>query len=984
MIKTRYRALLIAVIIVIGCGPSNAPPDDPDAPPPVVFDGAVDAPPPSPDAQLADFGEPCTTHSDCGVGGVCVDSGGGGGVCSRPCTDDCPFGWTCREVQLGDEMVDVCIPLFTQHCSRCSSDSECPGGACIQLDGEGRCAATCTTSGDCLTAYGCAPDPAGTHVGNYCQPVTGSCDCGPGLEGLTRTCSSTNPIGTCWGVETCSVATGWSACSASAAVAESCDGVDNDCDFVIDDGVGGGDPCTIDNAFGSCAGLTTCMGVSGFTCAGPTPMADACNFLDDDCDGAVDESFATLGTLCSAGVGACLSYGVFNCTMDTTGTVCSATAGTPSAETCDGVDEDCDGATDETFAALGSGCSAGTGICSRLGTTICTADTSGTECSATPGPPDPTDPCNYLDDDCDGNVDDGFRNPGTGFYDQDTTCGSCEIDCTTLYAAPDGYGTCVVSGTPQCVLACDAGFFNLNGQTLDGCEFLLDTDAIHVSGDDPGASNAAGCGLGPVGTGFLNFPCLTIAQGLARATTTGRSKVLVADSTYNEAVTLVNGKNLLGGYRSDTWERHLATTSTAIQGISSTGNHDRTVIATGITSPTLFEGFIVYGAFNAKAAGNSYAMYVSGSNASLVITSNIIYAGRGGPGGGGAVGTNGATGLNGIGRDSDPTGYDAKVASGSGLCNVSNNRSYANGAAMSCGGASVSGGNGGGNRCSPVTTLTEYSGIDGFNGQPPGSGGAAGDAGDDGYFGMFMGFVVCYVPAQPMFGEDGIEGASAANATGVAGCSAAAGSVAFGHWSAGAPSAGLAAPNGAGGGGGGGGGGGSTNAGSTPTPPKDRLGGHAGGGAAGGCGGAGGGAASGGGGVFAIFISGGTAPTITNNVITRGDGGTGGNGGNGGTGGLGGFGGAGGDIGAVPVCGGKGGRGGDGGAGGHGSGGGGGCGGSSFAIYTSGIGSPAYCAGASNNTISGGSVGPAGAGGASGGTAGGAGLPGTLAACSFN
>ena len=152
---------------------------------------------------------------------------------------------------------------------------------------------------------------------------------------------------------------------------------------------------------------------------------------------------------------------------------------------------------------------------------------------------------------------------------------------------------------------------------------------IYVSASDPTAVDDAACGLGPVGTGAGRYPCRTIGSGLARANATGQTQVLVADGVYNEAVTLVNGRSVLGGYRPDTWERHLSTTNTIIQGVSSFANHDRTVIAVGITSSTVFEGFVVRGALNAKAGGNSYAIYVSASNQNLVIRNNLIYGGRG-------------------------------------------------------------------------------------------------------------------------------------------------------------------------------------------------------------------------------------------------------------------------------------------------------------------------------------------------------------------
>ena len=52
-----------------------------------------------------------------------------------------------------------------------------------------------------------------------------------------------------------------------------------------------------------------------------------------------------------------------------------------------------------------SPCTVGTGACAREGHTVCGGlDT--TTCDATPGPPE-AEGCNGLDDDCDGEPDDG-------------------------------------------------------------------------------------------------------------------------------------------------------------------------------------------------------------------------------------------------------------------------------------------------------------------------------------------------------------------------------------------------------------------------------------------------------------------------------------------------------------------------------------------------------------------------------------------------
>ncbi|HTM22861.1 MAG TPA: hypothetical protein VL172_20200, partial [Kofleriaceae bacterium] len=873
---------LASAIAAIGCGASGEAP--PDAPP---ADAGVDAAPPI-DGSTAELGDSCTRHADC-VDGWCVEPpGGGGGVCSRECNDDCPTGWSCREVLLPDNTVNLCIPDVEHHCSRCTEDSECPGGACLELDGEGRCGAACTSTDECPTGYTCALDPKAEHTGMFCQPVTGSCSCNQDMDGATRTCATTNAIGTCWGEQLCTAGVGWSACSAAIPATEQCNGQDDDCDFVIDDGVGGGDPCTNTVVgVGSCPGVNTCNGAAGFACQGPIPAAESCNFIDDNCNGAVDEAFPTLGTLCSTGTGACTGYGAWTCNGAGDGVACSAVAGTPIAEKCNHIDDDCDtpvSLVDEDFPDLNQPCPKGEGVCKRYGNKICKADGSGTVCSASPGPATgPDTDCNYLDDDCDGQTDDLYTDPVTGIYVADTACGSCEIDCTMLYSGyPHAFGDCVTSPSLGCTLGCDPTYYNLDAAAPDGCEFQLETTAIYVSGSDPLASDTdPNCGLAPSQTG-AGIPCKTITHGLDRAVSTGRAKVLVADGTYNESVTLRNNKQLLGGYHPDTWERHVDSTATVIQGSSIAATiHRRTVLASGITQPSLFEGFVVRGPFNnlvdaaTQRGGNSYAIYVFSSNSNLTITHNVIVAGRAASGGSGTAGQAGDPGTGGGGRSDNPSFYDSTTASGSGQCNTggANTRMLANGGDRTCGGENVGGGDGGYITCptSSAASTGAYSELsahdatagkagvaagDGTGGTcNGGTDGATCDGGNDGY--LYNSGNSCVLPptTSPVFGINGRNGTSGTDASAPgAGCSTPVPSsaAASGHWILPVPGTGATGAHGGGGSGGGAGGGGYC-ASCTMPSGKDRLGGHGGGGGSGGCGGKGGLGGGGGGGVFGIF-----------------------------------------------------------------------------------------------------------------------------------
>jgi hypothetical protein len=933
------------------------------------------------------FGDSCEQHTDC-ASGYCVQPVGDiHGMCSRECNNDCPPGWNCLDVAFEHGHKMLCVPDAARQCQPCASDMECPGGACLSIDNSGRCEAACTSNTQCLAGYACKPDPTGNHAGMFCQPTIGTCTCSAANQGGVRTCQGlTNQFGTCLGTQTCDAATGWSACTARGASAETCNGIDDDCDGIVDENVPGvGAACTNSNAAGTCPGVTACNGAAGIQCAGQVPTQELCNGIDDNCNGQIDEGFANLNQSCFVGMGACQREGAFVCNTTHDGTVCNATPGVATPEKCNGIDDDCDGVIDNGFPQLGQQCSQGQGACQVFGTFACKADGTGVTCPVTPGT-GTTETCNYIDDDCNGIVDDGFRNPATGLYSLDArNCGACGNDCTTQFPFVNASGACqVINNVAQCTEKCATNTFNLDGFTMDGCYFTLDGTGIYVAGDDPTAVDDANCGLGPTGTGGTNHPCLTITHGLARAQALGKKTVYVADATYTESVTLVSGISLLGGYHETSWIRHLASTDTTIDGVMSLGSHDITVNATNITAATTFEGFVVRGSENAKAGGNSYAIYVTGSNASLAIQNNQIFAGRGGPGAAGASGANGGAGA--AGGPYLAATYDAFQVTG-GVCPSSANRGAYGGGQTTCAGVAVNGGNGGGINCSPVQNTQNSTSIAPATGGSVGtggSGGAAGTAGGRGYDATLVGNQ-CSVPFTGTppnqtllnpYGLNGNPGGVGGAAGGVTGCLAPIGFIQNGHWTAGAGPSGNIGSSG-GGGGGGGAGGGAICQGCTVGNKDDMLGGHGGGGGAGGCGGNGGMGGGGGGGAFAIYIFGGAAPTIAGNSIELGAGGAGGTGGIGGAGGLGGSGSQGG-LNTSFFCAGNAGRGGDGGNGGPGSGGGGGCGGAAFGIYTNSVGTPSYCG---SNAMSGGTGGIAGSGGSSGGVSGGGGSPGVVLNC---
>ena len=88
-----------------------------------------------------------------------------------------------------------------------------------------------------------------------------------------------------------------------------------------------------------------------------------------------------------------------------TGTTCfgGSCVTVPGGELCDGRDNDCNGQIDDGF-NVGDTCTSGVGACARSGHLICAPDGLGTVCDATPGTPS-SEICDGADNDCDGAVD---------------------------------------------------------------------------------------------------------------------------------------------------------------------------------------------------------------------------------------------------------------------------------------------------------------------------------------------------------------------------------------------------------------------------------------------------------------------------------------------------------------------------------------------------------------------------------------------------
>jgi hypothetical protein len=76
----------------------------------------------------------------------------------------------------------------------------------------------------------------------------------------------------------------------------------------------------------------------------------SCNGIDENCDGVADEGYMSQPTTC--GVGACQRSGATSCVNGNVTNNC--TPGAPTTETCNGIDDDCNGVIDNVAAPTGS------------------------------------------------------------------------------------------------------------------------------------------------------------------------------------------------------------------------------------------------------------------------------------------------------------------------------------------------------------------------------------------------------------------------------------------------------------------------------------------------------------------------------------------------------------------------------------------------------------------------------------------------------
>ncbi len=289
------------------------------------------------------------------------------GMCSFDPATDCDPGFIDANNMQADGCEYQCTPTGAETCD--VRDNDCDGrvdeGFDLTMDEQncGRCGNVCNipNANETCTAGVCGFNPA--------------TDCAPGF-----TDADGNPLNGC--EYSCTVTNGGT---------ESCDGVDNDCDGVADDNATGvGVACAATTPpRGACVanGMTVCSGGT-LICANATqPTAEVCDLVDQDCNGTVNDGVTQgcyTGTAGTSGVGLCRP-GTQTCGTNGMFGTCVGQV-TPVAEACNNQDDNCDGRIDNRDAAgnpLQQTCysgpvgTAGVGIC-RSGTQTCAFGSFGT------------------------------------------------------------------------------------------------------------------------------------------------------------------------------------------------------------------------------------------------------------------------------------------------------------------------------------------------------------------------------------------------------------------------------------------------------------------------------------------------------------------------------------------------------------------------------------------------------------------------------
>ena len=506
--QMRRRALLAGMAMILGACATDAigGGGTTDAAGAGTGDARVDQFVP-PDAMSEDmnvlggFGTACQDNADC-ESGYCIDSVQGDKICTAQC-GTCPPGYECDPISNGGaDRTFLCVAIKHKLCNPCETDRDCNSIAdqCLQIGNGHYCGGDCSIDGFCPDGYECKdfPAPDGGVAAKQCVPSRG--------EGCLP-CKDDDHDGYGDGGD----CKGFDCNDADPAVYEGapevCDGKDNNCNSLTDE-VNLLDAPPVDMACldrGVCRGTRVACLAGAWKCDYPVSyeanVEHTCDGLDNDCDGTPDDdinlqtdvnncgrcanpcNYPNATGLCSNGacnLGPCVQG--WNNVDNDNGNGCeyACIQSNGGVETCDNIDNDCDGRGDEDFdtttdprncgacghlcelahaepACNGGACSIG--HCEPGWVDRDQNSATGCEFECTPSNGG-VEICDGQDNDCDGVVDEDFD-----LNSSLDNCGGCNQPCGFRNGiAQCDRGTCTMIG-------CADGWYNPDASSDTGCEY---------------------------------------------------------------------------------------------------------------------------------------------------------------------------------------------------------------------------------------------------------------------------------------------------------------------------------------------------------------------------------------------------------------------------------------------------------------------------------------------------------------------------------
>ncbi len=403
------------------------------------------------------------------------------GLYARGLAEDCRVAVAgCSDVVIdGGGSGTLLVTLAPIDGSRCPDGMFCSDGECMigsppdaSMDASTDAPDACT---GCDDGDPCTEDICGA-MGCENPPAADGTACMDGLCYDGACCAG------CWDGTVCQAGDTGAACGVSGATCTTC----MDADACTDDGCDATGACafTTRDADGDGHGDPMCPAAGGVpaddcdeTDPDINPTADErCNGVDDDCDGDIDEVTVCAPGTMQACTTTCGTSGMQACTD-----LCVWEPCVPPAETCNGMDDDCDGDDDEDF-----DCAAGTSdtcstTCGSTGMRTCRSDCTWTACAP------PAETCNGMDDDCDGDDDEDFD----CVRDSTRSCDTCATAGTDTCDSTCNWGGCVIAST-----AGDIALWTFDDEptTRTITDSIGTHDGTVMSGDAIWRSGPLGCG----------------------------------------------------------------------------------------------------------------------------------------------------------------------------------------------------------------------------------------------------------------------------------------------------------------------------------------------------------------------------------------------------------------------------------------------------------------------------------------------------------